>query len=214
MKLPFDKIYCLHIAERPDRFESSKNEFIKIGIFDDVEYWWTCHHPYTKEIYECLVSNGHFRTYDCYSPNAYNVSRNWYEIVKTSYLRGYEHILCIEDDIKFNISKDDFDTFMKRIPNDYDILRLGYIDTYKAFVNNSECFYIQDYSNFIYGTMMFALNRKGMKYYIDYMDEHFGGSDFPVACVDYIKLKGITNYFASKNFYDLDYTNTMKSEVF
>ena len=212
MKLPFDKIYCLHITERQDRFEFSKEEFIKMGIYDDVDYWWTCHHPYTKEIHSFLLNNNIFRTDNPYNrESAYNCARNWYEVIKTSYLRGYEHILCIEDDIKFNISKEDFEKFMKRIPDNYEVIRFGYLDGH--IFKNNECFYIQDYSKFIYGNQMFALNRSGMKYYIDYMDEHYGEADFPFACIDYIKLKGITTYFASKNFYDVNYISVIKSEI-
>lgn len=202
MKLPFDKIYCLHLAESPERLDSSKEEFTKMGIYDDVDYWWTCRHPYTKEIHDFLVSIEHFRINAINAPNAYNCSRNWYEIIKTSYLRGFEHILCIEDEFK---------TFMKKIPNDYDIIRFGYLND--NVFNNNECFYIQDYDKFIYGTQMFALNRNGMKYYIDYMDEYFGAADFPLGCIDYITVKGITNYFTSKNFYDLKYHDIVKSEI-
>ena len=212
MKLPFDKIYCLHLTESEERLNSSKQEFIKMGIYDDVNYWWTCRHPYTKEIHDFLVSNGFFRINIMNAPNAYNCARNWYEIIKTSYLRGYEHILCFEDDIIFNVSKEEFETFMNNIPNDYDIIRFAYIDHNNTFKDN-ECLYVEDYNNFFYGAMMFALNRNGMKYYIDYMDEHFGAADFPFGCIDYIGLKGIKNYFASKNFYDIKNDYLLKSVI-
>ena len=211
MKLPFDKIYCLHLAESSERLNSSKKEFFEIGIYDYVDYWWTCLHPYTKEIHDFLSYTNRFRN-RVYYANNYNCTRNWYEIIKTSYLRGYEHILCFEDDIKFNVTKEEFEKYMKEIPNDYDIIRFGYTDKNNTFENN-ESLYVEDYGHFIYGAEMFALSKNGMKYYIDYMDEHFGAADFPFGCVDYITLKGIKNYFASKNFYNIKYNDIMESLI-
>lgn len=203
MKLPFEKIYCLHLVECDSRLEKSKNEFKKMEIYDDVEYRFTCKHPYVKEIAYFLKENGKYYWFGSGDGRSYNCTRNWYEIIKTSYLLGYESILCIEDDITFDMPKDVFFHIMNNIPNDYDVIRFGYTDLFCNFKFDKDNCFVENYYFKFWGAQMFALSRKGMKYYIDFLDKYYGVADYPLFSTDIMNEYGIKNYFSTRNFYTI-----------
>lgn len=47
-------------------------------------------------------------------PNEYDCARNHYTIIKTAYDLGYEHILVMEDDIRFLKDANIFNMYLKR----------------------------------------------------------------------------------------------------
>lgn len=196
MKLPFDKCYCLHLAEATDRYENLLNQFDKLGIKDQVEIWWTCKRKISTEIgnsiktlhsvyYDNIKNNGHVDIYGA----VFNCAFEFYTIIKQAYLRGFESILLMEDDLTF---KDDFDYehFFNIIPDDYDILRMGYDESHLEWMKemdlykNTEDFLIKYPYGWRFGGMcLVAFNRKGMKYYIDYMDSKFECADYPLTWI-------------------------------
>ena len=50
MKLPFDKVYMLHLAENENRLNFMVNQFKHHGISKQVEIWWTCKRDISIEI--------------------------------------------------------------------------------------------------------------------------------------------------------------------
>lgn len=196
VKLPFDKCYCLHLTEATNRYENLMNQFDKLGIKDQVEIWWTCKRKISTEIGNSIKTL-HTDPYDNikneYNKDIYgavfNVSFEFYTIIKQSYLRGFQSILLMEDDLTF-IDDFDYERFFNNIPNDYDILRMGYDDSHIEWMKetdlykNSENFLIKYPYDWRFGGMcLVAFNRKGMKYYIDYMDSKFECADYPLTWV-------------------------------
>ena len=98
MKLPFDKVYCLHLATDTDRYEYCQKLFSKLGISDQVNYWWTTKRKISNIIGASLKT---FKTeYYEYvyriNPTVYgslfNCTLEQYTIVKQAYERGFENI--------------------------------------------------------------------------------------------------------------------------
>lgn len=189
MNLPFSKCYCLHLVEDKNREQSIKGELKKLGITDEVEIWWSCKRPVSNLIGNNMKSL-HTDYYDNCSNynnnlygNVFNVSFEFYTIIKTSFLRGYTSILLMEDDIKFCSDFWDYQDIFANIPNDWDILRFGYPEYYSSEEEDKNNiinkYFIQD-QNDIPGMCMIALNRKAMKYYISYMDKQFECADNPI----------------------------------
>ena len=68
MKLPFDKVYMLHLAENENRLNFMTKQFKHHGISKQVEIWWTCKRDISVEIGNILNSL-HTDTYDWYQGN-------------------------------------------------------------------------------------------------------------------------------------------------
>jgi GR25 family glycosyltransferase involved in LPS biosynthesis len=73
----FDKIYCINLDSRTDRWDACLTEFKKIGITDQVERF-----PAVE-----------------LTPGIAGCTKSHYEIVKMAKKSGYETILILEDDI-------------------------------------------------------------------------------------------------------------------
>ena len=106
MKLPFDKVYMLHLAENENRLNFMVDQFKHHGISKQVEIWWTCKRDISIEIGNKLNSL-HTEQYDWYQGNeeskgvyggVFNCAFEHYTIIKQAYLRGFESILIIEDE--------------------------------------------------------------------------------------------------------------------
>jgi GR25 family glycosyltransferase involved in LPS biosynthesis len=83
----FDKIYCINLDKRKDRWEECVVQFNKIGILDEVERFPAVEHE--MGITGCTLSH--------------------YEIIKKCKEDGHKNVLVFEDDIKFH----DVDNFHK-----------------------------------------------------------------------------------------------------
>jgi glycosyl transferase family 25 len=74
----FDKIYCINLKKRPDRWEKSLKEFEKLGIVDDVIK---------------------FDAIDI-QPGIIGCTKSHYEIVKLAKKDGCKNVLIFEDDLE------------------------------------------------------------------------------------------------------------------
>lgn len=186
MKLPFDKTYCLHLVEAKDRYESTIRQFEAMGILDDIEYWYTCRRPFAKNLYQLLPSiqtelyDDVKRRNDNIYESVFNCSLEHYTIIKTSYERGLNSIAIIEDDISFFIDKDRFEYMISNIPSDYDVIqfhnqqrsRQRYLEEQLNIANLDKYVKVNNIDYWFSSTMFYALNRNGMKHFIELHDEH------------------------------------------
>jgi len=81
MKL-FDKIYCINLDSRPDRWEECLDEFKKIGIADQVE-------RFPAAVLE---------------PGNAGCTKSHYEIIKLCKENKFKNVLIFEDDVTFTNS--------------------------------------------------------------------------------------------------------------
>jgi hypothetical protein len=185
----FDKVYCLHLAESTERYDFILKEFIKMGITDQVEIWWSVKRPISTKIGNYIKSlhSDYYNTFKKYNPELYgavfNVAFEFYTIIKQAYLRGFNSILLMEDDIIFNKPIEFYINLFNNLPEDWDVLRLGYADN-KKYIDKNFLYSCGEQlvkcDIFLPGTCMFALNRRGMEYYINYMNDKFEWSDAPL----------------------------------
>lgn len=207
MKMPFDKIYCLHLADDIDRYEYCVNEFNKIGILDQVEFWWTCKRNISNDIgytiptliddnYERELNRNIISRNELYG-NIFNCTLEHYTIMKTSYLRGFDNILIMEDDVRFIDNLELIEDTFNNLPNNYDIIK--FYDTegsvcegwYSNDKSNKQVF--RKIYNFAHGTVCYALSNHGMKEYCSLIDNEF----VPVDQINIVPLtlNGIINAY-------------------
>ena len=181
-KTPFDKIYCLHITKNKERYEHCIEEFKKVNIIDNVNFWWTIETVINTKIGKLFEDN--YRSFEAYKykdddtlGRVYSCSMGHYEIVKTSYERGFENILIFEDDISFD-NEDSFkilcDIYSKK-PTDCECLKFYYYygnktQYNKDFKDRIKCkkdSFINLYWLPTPSCLCYALTRDGMKKIID-----------------------------------------------
>ena len=75
----FDKIYCINLNSRPDRWEQCLEEFKKIGIEDIVERFPAEQFP----------------------PGIAGCTKSHYEIIKLCKKNNFKNVLILEDDVEF-----------------------------------------------------------------------------------------------------------------
>lgn len=104
----FDKIYCINLDTRPDRWEQCVKEFQRIGIEDLVERFPAVH----------------------LTPGIAGCTKSHYEIVKLAKKNNYKNVLIFEDDVSFT-DNNFFDILEKSFSQltsqnlDFDLLYLG-----------------------------------------------------------------------------------------
>lgn len=189
MKLPFDKIYCLQLAENKDRYIESKKQFANVGILDQVEYWWTCRRSFSHDC-STVLPNLHSTFYDMMyqqNPNTYasvfNCAIEHYTMIKQALIRGFEHILIFEDDVTFTVNQSQFDIAIQNIPVDYDLIlfqnnhRLMYSEnTFYEQTPDQLARYVRiEHPKHRWpqqGTMAYALSKYLMQWIIEYSDQY------------------------------------------
>ena len=188
MKLPFDEVYLVSLAERQDRYEKCRKAIDYLGW--DVKDFRVVKHPFSDFIVKtlgpdlagigCNVNNG----------NILNCTREQYTLVKSAYLRGVETIAIIEDDAQFFKDPAIWEEYLKNIPKDWDILRFNMLrgpETDRVIEANpdKESLWLrQPMQNIVFGAGFYAVNRKGMKYLIEKTDTLYQPLDTALAFMD------------------------------
>lgn len=187
-----DKILCLHCYEDKERYNYITNVLNKIDLLD-ISYI----SEFTKldinlEIGKCLTRL-HDPYYDyqektCKNTiyaNVFSCMYNWLQLISLAYYK-YDNIVCIEDDIKFDCDKETFIECIKKIPEDADIVLLGYSFNH-GYINNGFGEWIKIKNTELFTKIksnyklcgMFAvwMNKRGMDYYLKYIQTNCQASD-------------------------------------
>lgn len=106
----FDKIFCINLKRREDRWKESEKEFLRNGL--------------KVERFEAIDSKERNVT----PQNACTMSH--IEILRHQILNKWNRILILEDDCQFNTNYNleelnDFNTLIELVPTDWDMLYLG-----------------------------------------------------------------------------------------
>ena len=112
----------------------------------------------------------------------FNCTREHYTIIKQAYLKGLNSVAIIEDDVSFYNDFNLWELYMNNIPQDWDILRIGSLRSIaeRQYCDNTSNLWVLQ-ENVLWGTQFYALNRKGMKYIIDFIDTVYTPIDLPLA---------------------------------
>jgi len=150
----FEKIYCINIDRRTDRWEKCLLEFNKHNItverFSAVDGNITNHnlgYPYDNELAGAL---------------------SHLNIIKKAKELNLKNVLILEDDVEFNENiNETFDSFIKQIPEDWDSINFGGNHT-RGFSHLSPNIIktIRSYALHAYG-----LNSKSYDFIISYLEE-------------------------------------------
>jgi GR25 family glycosyltransferase involved in LPS biosynthesis len=173
----FDKIYCLNLITRKDRYESAKKIFNKLNI-PHVEFYIT----------EKSKINGRF---GCFNSHI--------NIIKNSFNKGYFNILITEDDIRptkyynLDLVKKSID-FMKN--NKWDIFYFGYIPFNKNFISDNIFFNNKKINDNIInyspcGTHAYCLNKHSMIKILNNYEKYINNTHYDVF---------LTNHKIFKNY--------------
>ena len=195
MILPFEKIYCLNISKAPDRKKYMEIVFRQNNIENNIiftEYTDLDFLKYTKhnkEIYKVF--------YNIFDDNSIGIDKrrtsinsvinclscllNHYQIIKYNYDIGTNTICVFEDDIAIT-DKELFEYYLNNMPDDWDIIRFGVAD-WCNFSKDPNLYNKKKYK-FITGTQCYAMNRNGMKCYIDYINNRIEYADFMLTHID------------------------------
>jgi GR25 family glycosyltransferase involved in LPS biosynthesis len=112
----FDKVYCVNLNRRPDRWEKVCKEFERIGI-DEVER------------YEAIDGKEFDWTTIKYNPNLLvgelGLIETHINLIKEAKEKNYKSVLIFEDDVYFTSEFDKLDEYMAALPTNWDMIYLG-----------------------------------------------------------------------------------------
>ena len=111
----FDKIYCINLNHRKDRWANCVDQFSKFNFNDRVERFDAIKYNNPKL---SAKANGHI-----------GCGLSHYNIIKEAKLKNYSNILVLEDDFIFLKEPDEFNIKLKKsldeLPSDWDLFYLG-----------------------------------------------------------------------------------------
>ena len=117
----FDKVYCVNLNRRPDRWEKVQSEFAKFG-FDEVER------------YEAIDGKDFDWSNIKYNPSLLVGELGLVEtninIIKEAIEKKYKSVLIFEDDVYFTDEINKLDEYMVALPSDWDMIYFGGNHTY------------------------------------------------------------------------------------
>lgn len=108
----FDKIYCINLDRRKDRWEETIKELDKWGLTDEVERYSGVDGNSLKN--ETQIKDGEL-----------GILNTHLKIINESKEKNYENILILEDDIEFTEKIKLLDEYMTIVPNDWDMIYFG-----------------------------------------------------------------------------------------
>lgn len=118
----FDKIFCINLDSRPDRWELAQDEFRKVGILDRVERvtaLTTEEMPYDPRPVKSRNTSDLLGQFACAS------SHN--KCTKLAIKYNAKNYLAFEDDFYFkDFDKDYLNTCIDELPSDWRLFSLGY----------------------------------------------------------------------------------------
>ena len=183
MQHSFDEVFVLHLANDYKRMDNINEQFNRICIKPTI--WWTTKRAFSNKLAECMLNTLRHKFYDSIEifnkdvyGNVFNCTLAHYDIIKTSLERGLNKILICGDDIEFGTDLQLIERYFTTFPDDYDIIKYH---SSKYNYNNC-CFgfnlYTEPYKeDDIDSTICYSLNRSGMEYFINVINQYFCASD-------------------------------------
>jgi len=107
----FDKIYCINLDKRPDRYENVLKEFNKFGIIN-VERFAGVDGSLLQS--NGIISNGEI-----------GILETHISIIKKAKENSLKNVLIMEDDVYFTDEIYKVDEYIKEVPSDWDFLYFG-----------------------------------------------------------------------------------------
>lgn len=117
----FDNIYCINLSKDFERWDNMQKLFNHFNI--KVDKWVGTTDTLFKKYIQCINDSSLKSTYMA-------CANSHISIMEDALAKGYEKILIMEDDIVPDKSINErFDSFIKEVPQNWDLLYLSYIRT-------------------------------------------------------------------------------------
>lgn len=197
--IPFDKIFIVHLSDNKERYNFIKDWTREYKIEDKINIWYTTRRNISQLCGKLVDS---VQTYDYKMLNnpevfgrVFDCAFQHLSIIKTSYERGLESILIIEDDFGFSEGIEKLNEVFSNLPNDWDVIKFDTFFNKGWYTENGDYFRECYDEDMIFGTMCYALNRNGMKAVIDSYQNDFLPSD--IALYNGFKDKQVKAYITN-----------------
>lgn len=168
----FDYVGVLCYTGYKDRVEELLPELKRVGLFEKARLHWD-----VPSLFMEKLSSAVGKTSFCSRPGCFNMTVGHYTILKTAYELGCQSALVLEDDMRFLKNLDEIADILNSIPMDYDHImldrnRLTTTDL-KVFAGVTEEQRRNKWIEFdeAGSTGCYAMSRRGMKHYIDLIEE-------------------------------------------
>ena len=197
-----NNVHIIHCVENKKRYENILYQIDNNSWLQErFKIYWTCYFPHSDIAANAMILSNKSRYIS--NKNEYNLIREFYRIIKVEYLKGSNDICIFEDD--FSLMKQPlFDKFIDNVPEDFDIIQLSYLFNHNLYEYSN---LIKEYNNGklwinktfgAWSNNGIILSRKGMKYFIDTVDNELQAADIPM-----FESKNVLQYFGKCNQNDL-----------
>jgi GR25 family glycosyltransferase involved in LPS biosynthesis len=109
----FDKIFCINLDRRVDRWDETTKELKKWGIFNYVER--------VSAVDGNLIENNPFPV----NKGELGLIETHLKLIKEAKEKKYKNMLLIEDDIEFTEEVNNLEKYFNQLPNNWDMLWFG-----------------------------------------------------------------------------------------
>lgn len=160
----FEKIYCINLDSRSDRWQNCLDIFQKYNLN-------SC-----QRISGVKISEEDFTYLDQKSKSQLGCALSFYRILKNAYDNDFKNLLIFEDDFCFIHSKEKTEEILKNsiknLPNEWDTFYLGANIMYEYCTNPIEFFNEKLFKvNSAYCTHSIAFSKKGISIFINRFPE-------------------------------------------
>lgn len=107
-----DKIYCINLDKREDRWEESKIELDKLNLTDSTTRFSAIDGSLIENKTRLLAGE-------------YGINLTHIKLLEEAIENGYENILIFEDDIQFINDYENINSYLSEVPYDWDMVYLG-----------------------------------------------------------------------------------------
>lgn len=163
----FDKIFCINLAERPDKKKKMEERFDKLGI--EVEWFTPVIFGFANKIVPSLV-NSKVSYFNIENPNEFGAALSHYAVIKKAILKEYDQIFVFEDDAKFDKNfNDKIPRYLDSLPDNANMIML-YSYMYEFLPENKKINSLWMKSYRAWSLMSYGMDKLMMKEYIKMQD--------------------------------------------
>ena len=169
----YEKICCISLKERDDKYQFAKNQFEKHDI--KAEFYRPVVHNYIRKFSELYADKYNILAqnkilFNREFPNELSVMQSFYHVIKSALLSGVESLFIFEDDFQMHHSWDELlPKYFEKLPIDADLIML-YSYQHELFPENTRVSSrwvkaFRSWSNIAVG-----MNKKYLEEYIKQID--------------------------------------------
>lgn len=181
----FKHIFMLNLSSRLDRRDIMLKQLKDFGLSNnfrqtDLDIRYTAPFKKYNQIMMYVLNQNNLGRLT--KPNEYDCTHNHYSMIRQAYDHGYDYCLVMEDDIRMLKDNVAWEEYLKNVPEDFDILQFGGFTTDPNIINYlvDNKYWVKHPNVPLWNASMYALSRKGMEYYLEFIDKFLWVADGPL----------------------------------